>query len=151
MVNHFGEAAEEILIHEWTPETHDLATLPAQVEELTGAFNYVRNFNLEVVSAPSEIRQVIQAQSRELELHARAVQVDGSAWTARVEALGQLFNEVNKEVQDQRFQLDSKRAEMQSTLEQATAGALEYRQVAEALRAKVTSSGQGWEQATNEL
>ena len=26
MVNQFGEAAERILIHEWTPETHDLAT-----------------------------------------------------------------------------------------------------------------------------
>ena len=29
----FGEAAERILIHELTPETHDLATLPAQVDE----------------------------------------------------------------------------------------------------------------------
>ena len=28
MVNEFGEAAERILIHEWTPQTHDLATLP---------------------------------------------------------------------------------------------------------------------------
>ena len=26
MVNQFREAAERILIHEWTPETHDLAT-----------------------------------------------------------------------------------------------------------------------------
>ena len=40
---------------------------------------------------------------------------------------------------------------MQSTLEQATAAALEYRQVAEALKAKVDNSRQGWEQATNEL
>ena len=39
---------------------------------------------------------------------------------------------------------------MQSTLEQATAAALEYRQVAEALKAKVDNSCQGWEQATNE-
>ena len=39
MVNQFGEAAERILIHEWTPETHDLATLLAQVEQLTGALN----------------------------------------------------------------------------------------------------------------
>ena len=31
-------------------------------------------------------------------------------WTARLEALGQLLNEVNNEVQDQRSQLDSKRA-----------------------------------------
>ena len=37
MVNQFGEAAERIVIHEWTPETHDLATLPAHVERLTGA------------------------------------------------------------------------------------------------------------------
>ena len=71
--------------------------------------------------------------------------------TARVEALGQLLNEVNNEVQDQRSRLDSKRAEMQSTLEQATAAALEYRQVAEPLKAKVDNSRQGWEQATNEL
>ena len=151
MVNQFGEAAERIVIHEWTLETHDLATLPAQVEELTGALNYLQNFNFEAVSAISEIRQVIQALSRELELHARGVQVDGSALTARVEALGQLFNEVNNEVQDQRSRLDSKRAEMQSTLEQATAAALKYRQVAEALKAKVDNSRQGWEQATNEL
>ena len=40
---------------------------------------------------------------------------------------------------------------MQSALEQATAAALEYRQVAEALKAKVDNSRQGWEQATNEL
>ena len=40
---------------------------------------------------------------------------------------------------------------MQSNLEQATAAALEYRQVAEALKAKVDNSRQGWEQATNEL
>ena len=40
---------------------------------------------------------------------------------------------------------------MQSTLEQATAAASEYRQVAEALMAKVENSRQGWEQATNEL
>ena len=151
MANQFGEAAERILIHEWTPETHDLATLPAQVEQLTGALNYLQTFNFEAVSAISEIRQVIQALSRELELHARGVQVDGSALTARVEALGQLLNEVNNEVQDQRSRLDSKRAEMQSTLEQATAAALEYRQVAEALKAKVDNSRQGWEQATNEL
>ena len=129
----------------------DLAPLPAQVVELTSALNYLQNFNFEAVSAISEIRQVIQALSRELELHARGVQVDGSALTARVEAFGQLFNEVNNEVQDQRGRLDSKRAEMQSTLEQATAAALEYRQVAEALKAKVDNSCQGWEQATNEL
>ena len=61
------------------------------------------------------------------------------------------MNEVNNEVQDQRSQLDSKRAEMQSTLEQATAAALEYRQVADALKAKDDNSRQGWEQATNEL
>ena len=151
MVNQFGEAAERILIHEWAPETHDLATLPAQVEELTGALNYLQNFNFEAVSAISEIRQVIQALSRELELHAWGVQVDGSALTAGVEALEQLLNEVNNEVQDQRSQLDSKRAEMQSNLEQATAAALEYRQVAEALETKVDNSRQGWEQATNEL
>ena len=151
MVNQFGEAAERILIHEWTPETHDFATLPAQVEQLTGALNYLQNFNFEAVSAISEIRQVIQALSRELELHARGVQVDGSALTVRVEALGQLLNEVNNEVQDQRSRLDLKRAEMQSTLEQATAAALEYRQVAEALKAKVDNSRQGWEHAINEL
>ena len=29
-VNQFGEATKRILIHEWTTETHDLATLPAQ-------------------------------------------------------------------------------------------------------------------------
>ena len=52
---------------------------------------------------------------------------------------------------DQRSRLDSKRAEMQSTLEQATAAALEYRQVAEALKAKSDNSPQGWEHATNEL
>ena len=150
MVNQFGEAPERILIHEWTPETHDLATLPAQVEQLTGALNYLQTFNFEAVSAISEIRQVIQALSRELELHARGVQVDGSALTARVEALGQFLNEVNNEVQDQRSRLDSKRAEMQSTLEQATAAALEYRQVAEALKAKVDNSRQGWEQASRE-
>ena len=62
-----------------------------------------------------------------------------------------MLNGVNNEVQDQRSQLDSKRAEMQSTLEQATAAALEYRQVAETLKAKVDNSRQGWEQTTNEL
>ena len=139
------------MIHEWTPETHDLATSLAQVEELTGALNYLQNFKFDAVSAISEIRQVIQALSREVELHARGVQVDGSALTARVEALEQSLNEVNNEVQDQRSQLDSKRVAMQSTLEQATAAALEYRQVAEALKAKVDNSRQGWEQATNEL
>ena len=41
MVNQLGEAAEGILINEWTPETHDLSTLPAQLEELTGALNYL--------------------------------------------------------------------------------------------------------------
>ena len=128
------------MIHEWTPETHVLATLLAHVEELTGALNYLQQFNFEAVSDISEIRQVIQALSRELELHAWGVQVDGSALTARVEALGQLLNEVNKEVQDQRSQLDSKRAEMQSALKQPTAAALEYRQVAEALKAKVDNS-----------
>ena len=92
MVNQFGEEAERILIHEWTPETHDLATLPAQVEQLTGALNYLQTFSFEAVSTISEIRQVIQALSCELELHARGVQVDGSALTARVEALGQLLN-----------------------------------------------------------
>ena len=56
MVNQFGEAAERILIHEWTPETHDLATLPAQVEQLTGALNYLPTFNFAAVSALSEIR-----------------------------------------------------------------------------------------------
>ena len=151
MVNQFGEADERILIPEWAPDTHDLATLPAQVEELTGALNDPQNFIFEAVSAISEIRQVIQALPRELELHARGVQVDRSALTVRVEALGQLLNEVNNEVQDQRSRLDSKRAEMQLTLEQATAAALEYRQVAEALKAKVDNSRQGWEQATNEL
>ena len=70
MVNQYGEAAGRILIHEWAPETHDSATLPAQVEELTGALNYLQNFNFEAVSAISEIRQVIQALSRELDLHA---------------------------------------------------------------------------------
>ena len=114
MVNQFSEAAERILIHEWTPDTHDLATLPAQVEQLTGALNYLQAFNFEAVSAISEIRQVIQALSRELGLHAAGVQVDVSALTARVEALGQLLNEVNHEVQDQKSQLDSKRAEIQS-------------------------------------
>ena len=117
MVNQFEEAAERVLIHEWTPETHDLATLPAQVEELTGALNYLQNFNFEAFLATSEICQVIQALSCELELHARGLQVDESALTARVEALGQLLNEVNNKVQDQRFQFDSKRGEMQSTLE----------------------------------
>ena len=151
MVNQFGEAAGRIYIHECTPETHDLETLLAQVEELTGALNYLQTFTLEAVSAISEIRQVIQALSLELQLRARGVQVDGSALTAGVEALGQLLNEINNEVQDQRSLLDSKRAEMQSTLEQATAAALEYRQVAEALKAKVDNSRQGWEQTTNEL
>ena len=113
--------------------------------------NYLQTFNFEAVSAISEIGQVIQALSHELELHARGIQVDGSALTARVEALGQLLNKVNNEVQDQRSQLDAKRAEMQSTLEQATAAALEYRQVAEAPKAKVDNSREGGEQATNEL
>ena len=54
-------------------------------------------------------------------------------------------------MQDQRSRLESKRAEMQSTLEQATAAALQYRQVVETLKAKVDNSCQGWEQATNEL
>ena len=151
MVNQFGEGAERILIHGWTPETHDLAALRAQVEEVTSALNYLQTFHFETVSYIFKIRQVVQALSRGLELHARGLQVDGSASTAQVEALRQLLNEVNNEVQDQRSQLDSKRVEMQSTLEQATAAALEYRQVAEALKAKVESSGQGWEQATNEL
>ena len=71
--------------------------------------------------------------------------------SARVEAFGQLLNEVNNEVQDQGSRLDSKRAEMQSTSEQATAAFLEYRQVAEILKAKVDNSRQRWEQATNEL
>ena len=125
MVNQFSEAAERMVIHDWAPETHELSTLPAQVQELTYALNYLKNFNSEVVSAILEIRQVIQAPSRELELHARGLQVDWSALMAGVEALGQLSNEVNNEVQDQRFQLESKRAEMQSTLEQATAAASE--------------------------
>ena len=68
-----------------------------------------------------------------------------------LEALGQLLNRVNNEVQDQRSQFDSKTTEMQSTLEQATAAALEYRQVAEALKSMVDNSRQGWEQAPNEL
>ena len=88
MVNQFGEAAERILIHEWTTETHELATLPAQVEELTGALNDLQNFNFEAVSGISEICQVIQALSCELELHARGVQVDWSALPARLEAWG---------------------------------------------------------------
>ena len=46
-MNQFGEAAERNLIHEWTTETHDLATLPAQVEQLTGALNYLQTFTLE--------------------------------------------------------------------------------------------------------
>ena len=117
MVNQFGEAAERILFHEWAPETHDLQTLPAQVEQRTGALKYHQTFNFEAVSAISEICQVIQAVSDELDLHARGVQVDWSALTARVETLGQLLNEVSNEVQDQRSRLDSKRAEMQSTLE----------------------------------
>ena len=71
MVNQFGEAAERILIDEGTPETHDFATLPAQVEELTGAMNYIQKINFGVVSAISETRQVIKPLSRELELHAR--------------------------------------------------------------------------------
>ena len=96
MVNQFGEAAERIPIHESTTETHDSATLPAQVEELRGALNYLQNFNFEAVSSILEIRQAIQALSRELELHARGVQVDGTALTARVEALGPLFNEVDQ-------------------------------------------------------
>ena len=107
MVNPFGEAAERFLIHEWTRETHDLATLPAQVEPLTGALTYLQTLHFGAVSAISEIRQVIQALSCELELNARGVQVDGSALTVRVGAFGQLLNEVNNEVQDQRFRLDS--------------------------------------------
>ena len=47
--------------------------------------------------------------------------------------------------------LHSKRVGMQSTLEQATAAALGYSQVAEALKARVDNYRQGWEQATNEL
>ena len=66
MVNEFGEAAERIWIHEWTPETHDLATSPAQVEQLTGALNYLQTFYFEAVSVISEIREVIKALSREL-------------------------------------------------------------------------------------
>ena len=151
MVNQVGEGAERIFIHEWTPETRDLATLVTQVGELTGALNYLRNFDFEAISAISKIRQVIQALSRELELHVRGVQVNAWALTARVEALRQLLNEVKNEVQDQRSQLDSKRAEMQSLLEQATAVSLEYRQLVEALKAKVDNSRQGLEQATNEL
>ena len=42
-----------ILIHEWTPDTHVLAILPAQVEELTGALNYPQTFIFEAVSAIS--------------------------------------------------------------------------------------------------
>ena len=61
---------------------------------------------------------------------------------ARVEALGQSLNEVNNKVQHQRSKLNAKRAEMQLTLEQATAAALEYREVAEALKAKVDNSRQ---------
>ena len=151
MVNQFGEAAERTLIYKLTPETHDLATLSAQVEELTGALNYLRTLNFEAVTAIFEICQVIQAVSREHELHARGVQVDGSALKAGVEVLGQLLNEVNNEVQYQRSQLHSKRAEMQLTSEQATAATLAYRQMAEALKAKVDNSRQGWEQAINGL
>ena len=109
MVNQFGEAAERILIHGWTTENHDLVTLPAQVEELTGALNYLRNFNFEAIAAIAKICLVIQALARKLELHARGVQVDGSDLTAPVEAWGQLLNEVNNEVQDQSSQLDSNR------------------------------------------
>ena len=47
--------------------------------------------------------------------------------------------------------MDTKRAELQSILEQATAAALQYPQVAEALNAKMDNSRQGWEEATNEL
>ena len=143
MVNPFGEPAERILIHDWTPETHDLETLPVQVEQLTGALNYLQTFNFELVSGISEIHQVIQVLSRELELHARGLQVDGSTLTARVEALGQMLNQVNNEVQDQRSRSESKRAEMQSTLEQATAAALEYGQVAESLNERWTILAKG--------
>ena len=44
LVNQFGEAAKRILIHEWTPQTHDSATLPAQVEQVTGALNQLQTF-----------------------------------------------------------------------------------------------------------
>ena len=93
MANPFGEAAERILINEWTLETHDLATLPAQDEEPTGALNYLLTCNFEGVSAISKICHVIQPLSHEVELHARGVKVDGSALTAQVEALGQFLNE----------------------------------------------------------
>ena len=142
MENQFGEAAERISIHEWTPETHDLANSSAQVAYLTAGLHYLQNVNFQAASAISEIGQVIQALSRDLELHVRGVQVDGSALTARVEALGQLLNEVNNKVQDKTSQFDSKRAEMQSPLKEATAAALEYRPVAEALKAKVDNSRQ---------
>ena len=54
-------------------------------------------------------------------------------------------------MQHQRSQLESKRAEMQSSLEQAAAVHLVYIQVASALKAKVDNSRHGWEQASNEL
>ena len=143
MVKQFGEAAERILIHEWTPETHDLATLPVQVEQLTGALNNLQTFNLEAVSAISENRQVTQALARELELHARGVQVDGSALTTRVEALGQLLGEVNNEVQHQRSELDSKGADIPSTYEQVTAAALEIARLLKHLRRRWTALAKG--------
>ena len=127
MINQFGEAAERIWIHEWTLESHDLATLSAQVEEPTGALKYHQTFNFEAVPAVSEICQVIQALSCELERHARGVQVVASALTAGVESLKQLLNEVKNEMKDHRPQLESKRGEKQSTLEQATAAALDDR------------------------
>ena len=61
------------------------------------------------------------------------------------------MNEVNHEVQGQRSQFGLKRAEVQLTLEQATAAAMEYCQVAEALGAKADNSRQGWEQGNNDL
>ena len=95
--------------------------------------NYLQTFNVEAVSAISEIHQVIQALSRGLERHAQGLQVDGSSLMTRVEALGQVLNQLNNEVQDRTPRLDSDRVEMQSTLEQATAAADQFRQVAEAL------------------
>ena len=73
LITQFGEAAKRILIDEWTPQTHDLATQPAQVEQLTGALNYLQTSNFQAVLAISEIHQVIQALSHELELHVRGV------------------------------------------------------------------------------
>ena len=73
----------------WGNPSPDVTYLPIyiptylpQVEELTGALNYLQTFSFEAVSAILEIRRVIPALSGELELHARGVEPDGSALTA---------------------------------------------------------------------